>query len=218
MHIYWPVALVLPSWQQDLFFLFTCKSYPTISAMRTTFKDVFDAEFGEQKGIPAAVNTKWNSTLRQVKAVLQCNHLKLCARKGWAQGVVIHSTEVESVEGVGGHLEAIWRSNWFDTGGEGYYNQCFCSFHLIPQPPWGAEASRLFPEQPDQKSPGIPEQKMSWNLHQGGNGQDTRWDHCTLFRSSLPQSSCLGTSLFSVVGGAPCAGQSWHQGRAGTTS
>uniref|UniRef100_A0A4W6C0P2 HAT C-terminal dimerisation domain-containing protein n=1 Tax=Lates calcarifer TaxID=8187 RepID=A0A4W6C0P2_LATCA len=45
----------------------------------TTFKDVFDAEFGEQKGIPAAVNTKWNSTLRQVKALLQCNHLKLCA-------------------------------------------------------------------------------------------------------------------------------------------
>ncbi len=31
----------------------------------TTFKDVFDSEFGEQKGIPAAVNTRWNSTLRQ---------------------------------------------------------------------------------------------------------------------------------------------------------
>ncbi|XP_035478434.1 zinc finger BED domain-containing protein 4-like [Scophthalmus maximus] len=45
----------------------------------TIFKDVFDAECGEQKGIPAAVNTRWNSTLRQVKAVLQCNHLKLCA-------------------------------------------------------------------------------------------------------------------------------------------
>ncbi|XP_029907285.1 zinc finger BED domain-containing protein 4-like [Myripristis murdjan] len=45
----------------------------------TTFKDVFDTEFGEQKGIPAAVNTRWNSTLRQVKGVLQCDHLKLCA-------------------------------------------------------------------------------------------------------------------------------------------
>ncbi|CAL9699779.1 unnamed protein product [Knipowitschia caucasica] len=45
----------------------------------TTFKDVFDSEFGEQKGIPAAVNTRWNSTLRQVKAVLHCDHLKLCA-------------------------------------------------------------------------------------------------------------------------------------------
>ncbi|KAI7789863.1 hypothetical protein IRJ41_023943 [Triplophysa rosa] len=45
----------------------------------TMFKDVFDSEFGEQKGIPAAVNTRWNSTLRQVKAVLQCDLLKLCA-------------------------------------------------------------------------------------------------------------------------------------------
>ncbi|TRY64836.1 hypothetical protein DNTS_022242 [Danionella cerebrum] len=41
----------------------------------TTFKDLFDDEFGEQKGIPAAVKTRWNSTLRQVKA----DHLKLCA-------------------------------------------------------------------------------------------------------------------------------------------
>ncbi|RXN14058.1 zinc finger BED domain-containing 4-like protein [Labeo rohita] len=45
----------------------------------TTFKDLFDDEFGEQKGIPAAVKMRWNSTLRQVKAVLQCDHLKLCA-------------------------------------------------------------------------------------------------------------------------------------------
>uniref|UniRef100_A0A669DT20 HAT C-terminal dimerisation domain-containing protein n=2 Tax=Oreochromis niloticus TaxID=8128 RepID=A0A669DT20_ORENI len=45
----------------------------------TTFKDVFEAEFGEQKAIPAAVITRWNSRLRQVKAVLQCEHLKLCA-------------------------------------------------------------------------------------------------------------------------------------------
>ena len=45
----------------------------------TTFKDVFDSEFGEQKGTPAAVNTRWNSTLRQIKAVLHCDHLRLCA-------------------------------------------------------------------------------------------------------------------------------------------
>ncbi|XP_048850818.1 zinc finger BED domain-containing protein 4-like [Brienomyrus brachyistius] len=45
----------------------------------TTFKDVFNAEFGEQKGILAAVTTRCNSTPRQVKAVLQCNHVKLCA-------------------------------------------------------------------------------------------------------------------------------------------
>uniref|UniRef100_A0A8C8CZU2 HAT C-terminal dimerisation domain-containing protein n=1 Tax=Oncorhynchus tshawytscha TaxID=74940 RepID=A0A8C8CZU2_ONCTS len=43
----------------------------------TTFKEVFEAEFRE-RGIPAAVNTRWNSTLRQVKAVIQCDHLKLC--------------------------------------------------------------------------------------------------------------------------------------------
>ena len=29
----------------------------------TTFKDAFEAEFGEQKGIPAAVNTRWNSVI-----------------------------------------------------------------------------------------------------------------------------------------------------------
>lgn len=43
----------------------------------TTFKDLFDCEFGEHRGIPATVNTRWNSTLRQVKAVLRCDHLKL---------------------------------------------------------------------------------------------------------------------------------------------
>lgn len=45
----------------------------------TTFKDVFNAEFGEQKNIPAAVNTRWSSTLRQVKAILRSDHLKLSA-------------------------------------------------------------------------------------------------------------------------------------------
>uniref|UniRef100_A0A3B5PR42 HAT C-terminal dimerisation domain-containing protein n=1 Tax=Xiphophorus maculatus TaxID=8083 RepID=A0A3B5PR42_XIPMA len=45
----------------------------------TTLKDVFEAEFGERKSIPASVITRWNSTVRQVKAVLQCEHLKLCA-------------------------------------------------------------------------------------------------------------------------------------------
>ncbi|XP_017275587.1 sialate O-acetylesterase isoform X2 [Kryptolebias marmoratus] len=45
----------------------------------TTLKDVFETEFGERKSIPASVITRWNSTVRQVKAVLQCEHLKLCA-------------------------------------------------------------------------------------------------------------------------------------------
>jgi len=44
----------------------------------TTFKDIFDGEFGEHRGIPAAVSTRWNSTLRQVKAVLHCDQQKLC--------------------------------------------------------------------------------------------------------------------------------------------
>ena len=43
-----------------------------------SFKDVLDGEFGEEKGIPAAVNTRWNLTLRQVQAVLKFEHLKLC--------------------------------------------------------------------------------------------------------------------------------------------
>ncbi|GLD65627.1 zinc finger BED domain-containing protein 4-like protein [Lates japonicus] len=59
--------------------LFVLSKLSSLLHTSTTFKDVFDAEFGEQKGIPAAVNTRWNSTLRQVKALLQCNHLKLCA-------------------------------------------------------------------------------------------------------------------------------------------
>lgn len=45
----------------------------------TTFKDIFDGEFGEHEGIPAAVSMRWNSTLRQVKAVLHCDQQKLCA-------------------------------------------------------------------------------------------------------------------------------------------
>lgn len=43
----------------------------------TTLKEQFEAAYGERNGIPAAVNTRWNSTLRQVKAALQCDHVKL---------------------------------------------------------------------------------------------------------------------------------------------
>lgn len=35
--------------------------------MNTTFKDVFDAEFEEQRDIPAAINTRWNLTLDEMK-------------------------------------------------------------------------------------------------------------------------------------------------------
>lgn len=43
----------------------------------TSFKENFEKEFG-QRGIPASVSTRWNSTLRQLKAVLSCDHLRLC--------------------------------------------------------------------------------------------------------------------------------------------
>lgn len=43
----------------------------------TTFKEKFEEEFG-QRGIPASVITRWNSTLRQLKSVNNCDHLKLC--------------------------------------------------------------------------------------------------------------------------------------------
>ncbi|XP_035802212.1 uncharacterized protein LOC118470004 [Amphiprion ocellaris] len=43
----------------------------------TTFKEEFEAAYGERNSIPAAVNTRWNLTLRQVQAALRCDHLKL---------------------------------------------------------------------------------------------------------------------------------------------
>lgn len=42
----------------------------------TSFKEKFEEEFG-QRGIPASVTTHWNSTLRQLKSVVNCDHLKL---------------------------------------------------------------------------------------------------------------------------------------------
>lgn len=43
----------------------------------TSFRENFEKEFG-QRVIPASVTTRWNSTLRQLKAVLSCGHLRLC--------------------------------------------------------------------------------------------------------------------------------------------
>lgn len=78
----------------------------------TTFNYVFYAEFGEQKGIPAAVNIRWSNTeASEGSYPVQSSKALCCSRKGWTQGVVIHSAGVESVEGLGGYLEAIWRSN-----------------------------------------------------------------------------------------------------------
>lgn len=36
----------------------------------TSFKDSFEKHFGKNKGIPASVNTRWNSTLRQIQAII----------------------------------------------------------------------------------------------------------------------------------------------------
>ncbi len=41
----------------------------------TTFKEVFKSEF---EAIPAAVNTRWKSTLRQVQALIECDHPVVC--------------------------------------------------------------------------------------------------------------------------------------------
>lgn len=43
----------------------------------TNFKDIFEKEFGKNKGIPASVNTRWNSTLRQINAVVDLDQQKL---------------------------------------------------------------------------------------------------------------------------------------------
>ena len=52
---------------------------PFLSKLSKLSSLLHTSTVGEQKGIPAAVNTRWNSTLRQVKAVLHCNHANLCA-------------------------------------------------------------------------------------------------------------------------------------------
>lgn len=54
-----------------------CSKLSSLLHTSTTFKDAFEDRFG-QRGIPAAVNTRWNSTLRQIKAVLSFSHQELC--------------------------------------------------------------------------------------------------------------------------------------------
>nr|XP_055032036.1 zinc finger BED domain-containing protein 4-like [Misgurnus anguillicaudatus] len=55
-----------------------CSKLSSLLHTSSTFKDAFEDKFG-QRGIPAAVNTRWNSTLRQVKAVLSFSHQELCS-------------------------------------------------------------------------------------------------------------------------------------------
>lgn len=53
-----------------------CSKLSSLLHTSSTFKDAFEDKFG-QRGIPASVNTRWNSTLRQVKAVLSFSHQEL---------------------------------------------------------------------------------------------------------------------------------------------
>ncbi len=43
----------------------------------TSFKEEFEKEFG-QRGVPASVVTRWNSTFRQLKSLLSCDYQTLC--------------------------------------------------------------------------------------------------------------------------------------------
>lgn len=42
-----------------------------------TFREAFDTSFGKDKGIPAAVNTCWNSLLKQIKSVILLDSIAL---------------------------------------------------------------------------------------------------------------------------------------------
>ncbi|KAK0150985.1 hypothetical protein N1851_007858 [Merluccius polli] len=55
-----------------------CSKLSSLLHTSTAFKDAFEDKFG-LRGIPAAVNTRWNSTLRQIKAVLSFSHQGLCS-------------------------------------------------------------------------------------------------------------------------------------------
>lgn len=168
------------------------------------------------KSIPAAVNTRWSSTLNKVKAILQCDHLKLSAGLGKFRATGnCHSR----------HGSWIWWRSWWTSWS-----------HLVKRLIWhrrrrksiGAVVPSIlsFKHHLEKLKPQVhflssmvtslqASLKISWNLHECENGREARWDHCSLCRPRLPQSGCFGSSLFSG-GGEPCAGQSW--GRGGTTS
>ena len=56
------------------------KSCKLASLLHTSslFRGAFETAFGQNRSIPAAVVTRWNSTLRQVKAVLNLDMKQLC--------------------------------------------------------------------------------------------------------------------------------------------
>ncbi|KAL3048825.1 hypothetical protein OYC64_008329 [Pagothenia borchgrevinki] len=115
----------------------------------TTFKDVFDAEFGEQRGIPAAVTTRWNSTLRQVKAVLRCEHPKLCRvlEKAGHKELLFTAREWNVLKELVDIMNPFGEATDLTQDSD---NQFCCSICPVPKsPPREAEATSPFPQQPD---------------------------------------------------------------------
>lgn len=116
--------------------------------------------FGRNRGNPAAVSTRWTIT---VKAVLQCDHLKL-------RHVL---QNMECFERIDGHPEVIGRSNRFDTGSR--WSQSVLSLnHLKLKPPVCFLSGLVRSLQ----------WQISRNLHPCEDGQDTRWKHWPPFRST----------------------------------
>lgn len=54
------------------------KKLSTLLHTSCTFKEAFENVFGRNKGIPALVCTRWNSTLRQISAITSLGHQALC--------------------------------------------------------------------------------------------------------------------------------------------
>lgn len=98
---------------------------------------MFEAEFGEQKVIPAAVITRWNSTLRQVKAVLQCEHLKLCAVLEMAghKELLFTTREWNLLKEMVDILKPFGEATDLTQGEKNSHDQCCCSIRAVPQSP-----------------------------------------------------------------------------------
>ena len=71
------------------------KKLSTLLHSSCTFKEEFEKVFGQNKGIPAIVCTRWNSTLRQISAITS------------AQGIKVQCKGVESVARTGHCVTAI---------------------------------------------------------------------------------------------------------------
>ncbi|CAB3986900.1 zinc finger BED domain-containing 4-like [Paramuricea clavata] len=54
------------------------KTLSTLLHTSCTFKEAFENVFGQNKGIPALVCTRWNSTPRQISAITSLGHQALC--------------------------------------------------------------------------------------------------------------------------------------------